>query len=60
LQFSPYVTPTLINGVKSVAINAKLRQLEPMAYHFVISFAKDNDLQMVDACLMPERTPNKS
>lgn len=54
LQFSPYVCPTVVNGVKSVVVNAKLRQLEPMAYHFVVSFAKDNDLQMVDACLVPE------
>ena len=55
LQFSPYVTPTVVNGVKSVVVNGKLRDLEPMAYHFVISFAKDNDLQMVDACLVPEK-----
>jgi len=55
LQFSPYVTPTVVNGVKSVVVNGKLRDLEPLAYHFVISFAKDNDLQMVDACLVPEK-----
>jgi hypothetical protein len=55
LQFSPYVTPTVVNGVKSVVVNGKLRQLEPMAYHFVLSFAKDNDLQVVDACLVPEK-----
>jgi hypothetical protein len=55
LQFSPYVQPTVVNGVKSVAVNGKLRALEPLAYHFVVSFAKDNDLQMVDACLLPEK-----
>ena len=55
LQFSPYVSPTVINGVKSVVVNGKLRDLEPMAYHFVVSFAKDNDLQMADACLLPEK-----
>ena len=54
LQFSPYVTPTVIDGVKSVVVNGKLRALEPLAYHFVISFAKDNDLQVVDACILPE------
>lgn len=54
LQFSPYVHPTVVNGIKSVVVNHKLRDVEPMAYHFVISFAKDNDLQMVDACLMPD------
>jgi hypothetical protein len=54
LGFSPYVTPTVVNGVKSVVVNAKLRQEEPMAYHFLTSFAKDNDLQLIDACLLPE------
>jgi hypothetical protein len=54
LQFSPYVSPTVVNGVKSVVVNAKLRELEPLAYHFVVNFAKDNDLQLVEACLMPE------
>ncbi len=45
----------MVNGVKSVVVNGKLRALEPLAYHFVISFAKDNDLQMVDACILPEK-----
>lgn len=60
LQFSPYVRPTLINGVRSVVVNAKLEQLEPLAFHFVVEFAKDNDLQVVDACFLPspdERKP---
>jgi hypothetical protein len=25
-----------------------------LAYHFVLSFAKDNDLQIIDACLIPD------
>src|SRR5476651_2655504 len=54
LQFSPYVCPTVVNGVKSVVVNGKLRALEPMAYHFVLGFAKDNGLQVVDACPMPD------
>jgi hypothetical protein len=45
----------VVNGVKSVVVNGKLRDLEPLAYHFVLSFAKDNDLQVVDACLLPEK-----
>ncbi|CDG84774.1 DUF3579 domain-containing protein [Janthinobacterium agaricidamnosum] len=53
LQFSPYVRPTVVNGVKSVVVNNKLKALEPMAYHFVVAFAKDNDLQVVDACFLP-------
>ena len=54
LQYSPYVRPTILAGVKSVVMDEALRSIEPLAYHFVISFAKDNDLQVIDACLLPD------
>jgi hypothetical protein len=54
LRYSPYVRPTVLGGVKSVVVSEELRSIEPLAYHFVINFAKDNDLQVVDACLLPE------
>jgi hypothetical protein len=54
LQFSPYVRPAVLNGVKAVVVNNALRKFEPMAYHFVLDFAKDNDLQLIEACILPE------
>jgi Protein of unknown function (DUF3579) len=54
LKYSPYVRPTLLNGVKSVVVNEQLREIEPLAYHFVLDFARDNDLQVVAACLLPD------
>jgi hypothetical protein len=54
LVYSPYVRPLLLNGVRSVVVNEALREIEPLAYHFVLSFAKDNDLQIIDACLLPD------
>ncbi|HJV00320.1 MAG TPA: DUF3579 domain-containing protein [Burkholderiaceae bacterium] len=54
LQYSPYVRPILLNGIRSVVVNEELREIEPLAYHFVMNFAKDNDLQVVNACLLPE------
>lgn len=54
LKYSPYVLPTMIDGVRSVVVNQALRELEPLAYHFVVSFAKDNDLQVIDACVLPD------
>jgi hypothetical protein len=54
LKFSPYVHPTVVNGVKAVVVNNALREVEPLAYHFVVDFAKDNDLQVIDACFLPE------
>ncbi|MFL6659524.1 MAG: DUF3579 domain-containing protein [Massilia sp.] len=53
MQFSPYVWPTMLNGVKAVVVNSDLQKLEPLAYHFIRDFAKDNDLQVVDACFLP-------
>ncbi|WLI90110.1 DUF3579 domain-containing protein [Massilia sp. R2A-15] len=54
LQFSPYVQPTLLEGVKAVAVDSALKEIEPLAYHFVCNFAKDNDLQVIEACILPE------
>jgi hypothetical protein len=54
LSYSPWCLPTIVNGVKCVVVNSALRKLEPMAWDFVINFAKDNDLQTAEACLLPE------
>jgi hypothetical protein len=53
LKYSPYVRPTVVNGLKAVVVSRALQDLEPLAYHFVVDFAKDNDLQVVDACFVP-------
>lgn len=53
LTFSPYVHPTMVNGLKAVVVKQALRGIEPLAYHFVVNFAKDNDLQTVEACYLP-------
>ena len=44
LSYSPWCIPTVIHGVNCVIANRELRELEPMAWDFVINFAKDNDL----------------
>lgn len=54
IGYSPYCMPKVINGVKCVVVNEALRELEPMAWDFVMNFARDNQLQVVDACLLPE------
>jgi hypothetical protein len=54
LQYSPYVRPVMLEGIRSVVVNEALREVEPLAYHFVMDFAKDNDLQVVQACLLPD------
>ena len=54
LTYSPWCVPTVIDGVKCVVVNAELRDAEPMAWDFAINFARDNDLQMAEACLLPD------
>jgi hypothetical protein len=53
IGYSPYCVPTSIGEVKCVVVNEALRDLEPMAWDFVMNFARDNDLQVTDACLLP-------
>jgi hypothetical protein len=57
IGYSPYCVPNVINGVKCVVVNETLREIEPMAWDFVMNFARDNDLQVVEACLLPEPEP---
>ena len=55
LSYSPWCVPTVIGGIKCVVVNSQLRDYEPMAWDFVLNFAKDNDLQVGEACLIPEK-----
>jgi hypothetical protein len=53
LSYSPWCVPTVIDGVRAVVVNRQLREAEPMAWDFVLNFAKDNDLQLADSAAMP-------
>ena len=54
IGYSPYCVPRVINGVKCVIVNEELKRLEPMAWDFVMNFARDNHLQVAEACLLPD------
>jgi hypothetical protein len=49
IGYSPYCVPRFIGGVRGVLVNEALRELEPMAWDFVMNFARDNDLVVVPA-----------
>jgi hypothetical protein len=53
LSYSPWCVPTVIEGVKCVIVNRELRDLEPMAWDFVINFAKDNNLHVSEGSFVP-------
>jgi hypothetical protein len=50
IGYSPLCVPQLINGVKCVIVREALREVEPMAWDFVMNFARDNNLLMTEAC----------
>ncbi len=54
LSYSPWCIPTTLGGVKCVVVHADLRDAEPMAWDFCMNFARDNELQVVEACLLPD------
>lgn len=47
MAYSPYVQPGGHDGEKCVYVNALIRDIEPMAYTFLVNFAKDNDLKVL-------------
>jgi hypothetical protein len=48
MQYSPYVYPITTAGLKCVVVDVKLGEIEPMAYTFLVNFARDNELQVRD------------
>ena len=46
MRYSPYVQPITSAGVKCVVVDIRLKEIEPMAYGFLLNFAKDNELQV--------------
>ena len=47
--------PVTANGVRCVVVDVRLEQIEPMAYRFLLNFAKDNELRVRDG-RVAERT----
>jgi hypothetical protein len=48
IGYSPYCVPRYLAGVKGVFVSAELRELEPMAWDFVMNFARDNQLVVTE------------
>src|SRR3954466_16116404 len=46
MQYSPFVHPITVNGVRGVVVDRRVAQIEPMAYRFLVNFARDNELRM--------------
>ena len=47
IAYSPWCVPATLDGVKCVTVDCALREHEPMAWDFVMGFARDNELETV-------------
>ena len=60
LEYHAYVRPMLLDGVRCVAVDKKLERVNPQVFQFLMDFAKDNDLRIVDCrTLIDEIYPNQ-
>jgi len=57
IGYSPYCVPQVIDGVKCVLVSEALRDIEPMAWDFVMNFARDNQLPVNELCILPGPRP---
>jgi hypothetical protein len=48
MRYSAFVRPILMDGVRCVHVMPELRSIEPRAYRFLLDFAADNELVVVD------------
>jgi hypothetical protein len=48
IGYSPLCVPRYLDGAKGVLVDAQLREIEPMAWDFVMNFARDNELVVVE------------
>jgi hypothetical protein len=48
IGYSPLCVPHYLGGVKGVLVDERLREVEPMAWDFVMNFARDNGLVVVE------------
>lgn len=46
MTYSPYVQPGDRQGDKCVFVDGRIHDVEPMAYTFLVNFARDNDLKV--------------
>ncbi len=58
LGYSPYCLPTHIDGVRCLVVSEALRDIEPMAFDFLMHFARDNQLEVFEACLTDNADAN--
>ena len=60
IGYSPYCVPQVVDGVKCVLVSEALKEIEPMAWDFVMNFARDNELPVNEVCVLPARAADRA
>ena len=48
LRYSPYLKPRLVNGVRCLAVDLKLKEINPEGFAQLMHFAEENQLSLKD------------
>ena len=48
LKYSPYLKPKVVNGVRCLAVDLKLKTVNPEGYAQLMHFAEENNLNILD------------
>ena len=48
MSYSPYVRPVTLGGIKCVIVDKTLQQEQPASFAFLMSFARENDLTIIE------------
>jgi len=59
MNYSPFVRPMTIDGIKCVIVEKALQKEQPATYAFLMSFARENELQVVDQTAQITDAPAK-
>lgn len=49
LRYSPFLNPRVINGIRCLAVNLHLKDVNPEGYAQLMYFAQENQLNVLDA-----------
>lgn len=49
LRYSPYLKPRVVNGVRCLAVDLKLKDANPEGFIQLMHFADENDLNILDS-----------
>ena len=60
LSYHEWVRPILVDNVRCVGVDKKLEQINPAMFRFLMDFAADNDLRVMDCEVLEQEREQKA